>query len=71
MMAYVGSQNAIMSNLPGMNRITGYTTFFGWRFTYWFLQLSLRNRYMLLTDWVRTLLFGRDLTRFGPSSHPE
>mmetsp|Transcript_37032 Transcript_37032/g.111786 ORF Transcript_37032/g.111786 Transcript_37032/m.111786 type:complete len:460 (-) Transcript_37032:310-1689(-) len=71
MMAYIGSQNAIMSKLPGLNRITGFTAFLGWRFTYWFLQLSLRNRYMLMTDWIQTLLFGRDLTRFGPSSHPE
>jgi len=71
MMAYLGGYNAIMSKLPGVNRITGFMAFMGWRFTYWFLQLSIRNRYMLSTDWLRTILFGRDLTRFGPASKPE
>lgn len=70
MMAYLGGFNAIMSKVPGLNRMRGFTAFLGWRFTYWFLQLSIRNRYMLSTDWLRTLLFGRDLTRFGPPSRP-
>jgi len=71
MMAYLGGHNAIMSKLPGVSRLTGFVAFVGWRFTYWFLQLSIRNRYMLSTDWLRTILFGRDLTRFGPPSRPE
>eukprot|EP00415_Alexandrium_ostenfeldii_P000777 UN0777 len=71
MMAYLGSHNAIISKLPGLSRLTGFVAFMGWRFTYWFLQLSFRNRYMLSTDWLRTIVFGRDLTRFGPSSRPE
>lgn len=71
MMAYLGSYSAIMSKLPGFQRITGFLAFVGWRFTYWFLQLSMRNRYMLSTDWLRTILFGRDLTRFGQVSKPE
>lgn len=70
MMAYLGSFNAVMGKLPGLNRITGFIAFLGWRFTYWFLQLSMRNRFMLTTDWFRTLIFGRDLTRFGPRSKP-
>mmetsp|Transcript_109028 Transcript_109028/g.326101 ORF Transcript_109028/g.326101 Transcript_109028/m.326101 type:complete len:460 (-) Transcript_109028:33-1412(-) len=70
-MAYLGSNNAIMSKLPGLRRLTGFFAFVGWRFTYWFLQLSIRNRFMLSTDWLRTIVFGRDLTRFGPRSRPE
>jgi len=72
MMAYIGGFNAVMSKLPVplMKRMTGFVAFLGWRFTYWFLQLSFRNRYMLSTDWLRTLAFGRDLTRFGPRSRP-
>lgn len=70
-MAYLGSHNAIMSKLPGLSRLTGFFAFVGWRFTYWFLQLSFRNRYMLSTDWLRTIIYGRDLTRFGPRSTPE
>lgn len=70
MMAYLGGFSAVMSKLPGLDRMTGFVAFLGWRFTYWFLQLSMRNRYMLVTDWLRTLIFGRDLTRFGKCSVP-
>ena len=52
-MAYLGGLTAIMANLPGVSRITGFVAFLGWRFTYWFLQLSMRNRFMLVTDWLR------------------
>jgi NADH dehydrogenase FAD-containing subunit len=54
-MAYLGGLTAIMANLPGGSRITGFVAFLGWRFTYWFLQLSMRNRFMLVTDWLRFL----------------
>jgi NADH:ubiquinone reductase (non-electrogenic) len=70
MMAYLGGFSAIMAQLPGFRTLTGFVAFLGWRFTYWFLQLSVRNRFMLMTDWLRTLVFGRDLTRFGPQSKP-
>jgi len=71
MMAYLGGFNAVMSRLPGLNSITGFLAFIGWRSVYWSLQLSLRNRFMLSTDWLRTMIFGRDLTRFGPPSRPQ
>lgn len=71
MMAYLGGFNAVMAKVPGLARMTGFMAFLGWRFTYWFLQLSMRNRFMLSTDWLRTLIFGRDLTRFGPRSKPQ
>jgi NADH:ubiquinone reductase (non-electrogenic) len=70
MMAYLGGFSAVMNKLPGLNQLTGFVAFLGWRFTYWFLQLSVRNRYMLLIDWLRTVIFGRDLTRFGRPSRP-
>lgn len=70
MMAYLGGNNAVMSKLPGVSHVTGFIAFMGWRWVYWGLQLSIRNRYMLSTDWLRTLVFGRDLTRFGPPSSP-
>mmetsp|Transcript_56078 Transcript_56078/g.133572 ORF Transcript_56078/g.133572 Transcript_56078/m.133572 type:complete len:451 (+) Transcript_56078:91-1443(+) len=70
MMAYLGGNNAVMSKLPGVANVTGFIAFMGWRWVYWGLQFSLRNRYMLSTDWLRTLVFGRDLTRFGPPSKP-
>ena len=52
-MAYLGGFTAVMAKLPGVNRVTGFVAFLGWRFTYWFLQLSMRNRFMLSTDWLR------------------
>jgi len=70
MLAYLGGFTAVMGSVPGVSRVTGFAAFLAWRFTYWFLQLSARNRYMLSTDWLRTLIFGRDLTRFGPTSKP-
>jgi len=70
MMCYLGSTNALMASLPGVDKMTGFLAFLGWRSVYWGLQMSLRNRYMLATDWTQTLLFGRDLTRFGRQSRP-
>ena len=52
-MAYLGGFTAVMAKLPGVSRVSGFVAFLGWRFTYWFLQLSMRNRYMLSTDWLR------------------
>jgi NADH:ubiquinone reductase (non-electrogenic) len=71
MMAYLGGFNALMSKLPGLPSISGFLAFLGWRSVYWSMQLSFRNQYMLSTDWLRTMLFGRDLTRFGPRSSPK
>lgn len=70
MMAYLGGSTAMMAKLPGLDKMSGYVAFLGWRFTYWFLQLSFRNKFMLTTDWSRAFLFGRDLTRFGERSRP-
>lgn len=70
MMAYLGGYTAMMAKVPGLDKMSGFGAFLGWRFTYWFLQLSFRNRFMLATDWARTFVFGRDLTRFGERSKP-
>jgi len=70
-MAYLGGHTAIMSSLPVIRRITGFFAFVGWRSVYWGMQMSFRNMYMLSTDWTRTLIFGRDTTRFGSNSRPE
>ncbi|KAJ2773837.1 hypothetical protein IWQ56_000834, partial [Coemansia nantahalensis] len=35
-----------------------------WRSTYWSQQVSLRTRFLLMVDWVKELLFGRDISRF-------
>merc|ERR1711879_576212 len=68
MLAYVGSSRALMGQVPGIKKLTGFLAFLGWRSVYWGLQMSIRNRFMITTDWLRTFVFGRDLTRFGPVS---
>lgn len=73
-MAYLGGLTAIMANLPGVSRITGFVAFLGWRFTYWFLQLSMRNRFMLGTDWLRAPIQKmclRNVETEAPSSSDE
>jgi len=71
MMTFLGSNTALMAKLPGLDKLTGFFAFLAWRSVYWSLQLSMRNRFMLSTDWLRTLIWGRDLTRFGDKSGPE
>lgn len=71
MMANLGGYTGLMTGIPGMANLSGFLAFLGWRSVYWSLQLSFRNRFMLSTDWLRTLIFGRDLTRFGPPSVPQ
>eukprot|EP00811_Abedinium_folium_P032813 NODE_5828_length_1730_cov_17.812227.p3 GENE.NODE_5828_length_1730_cov_17.812227~~NODE_5828_length_1730_cov_17.812227.p3 ORF type:complete len:173 (-),score=70.31 NODE_5828_length_1730_cov_17.812227:664-1182(-) len=68
MLAYVGGAHALAGKVPIIGKFTGRLGFFAWRSTYWFMQLSMRNRFMLATDWVRTMIFGRDLTRLGARS---
>ncbi|KAJ1647654.1 hypothetical protein LPJ64_000959 [Coemansia asiatica] len=35
-----------------------------WRSVYWSQQVSLRTRVLLMMDWFKELLFGRDLSKF-------
>lgn len=53
-----------------MDKLGSWIAFLGWRSVYWSMQLSLRNRYLLCSEWLRTALFGRDLTRHNKPSKP-
>ncbi|KAJ2519064.1 hypothetical protein H4217_002927 [Coemansia sp. RSA 1939] len=44
----------------GSNLVAKYL----WRSVYWSQQVSLRTRILLIMDWTKELLFGRDLSRF-------
>jgi len=70
MMAYVGGNKAIMDSPIGA-KFYGMLGWLSWRSAYWTMQLSVRNRFLLSTDWSRTILFGRDLTRHGNPSRPQ
>ena len=62
MLAYVGGNRALadLSRVKGR----GFVTFLFWRSAYLTKLVSMRNRIMVLFDWVKTEIFGRDLSRF-------
>jgi len=60
--AYVGGRNSV-ADLPSM-KIGGFGAWWLWRSAYIFNQHSLRNRYMVGSDWFKAIIFGRDISRF-------
>ncbi|KAJ7254631.1 pyridine nucleotide-disulfide oxidoreductase-domain-containing protein [Mycena haematopus] len=64
-LAYIGSDKAI-ADLPFLNGSLasgGFLTFYFWRSAYLSTLFSLRNRTLVATDWMRTKIFGRDVSR--------
>jgi len=61
-LAYVGSESAVGE--VGRWRLTGFATWWLWRATTWFEQYSLRNKMLVAFDWMKTKIFGRDISRF-------
>lgn len=64
-LAYIGSDKAI-SDLPFMNgnfASGGVMTYLFWRSVYLSSLFSFRNRMMVADDWIKTKMFGRDLSR--------
>lgn len=67
-LAYTGSGTALSQlqvTPKESNRLKGKGTIgFGlWRSVYLSKQVSLRNRALVLTDWLKAQVFGRDITR--------
>jgi NADH:ubiquinone reductase (non-electrogenic) len=62
-LAYVGSDRAVM-DLPKFGPVLGTGAYVLWRSYETFAQISLRNQLLVGLDWVRTKLFGRDISRF-------
>jgi len=62
MLAYIGSEKAI-ADLPGGFQIGGLLTFYFWRSAYLSNLFSWRNRMLVVGDWVKSYIFGRDLSR--------
>jgi NADH:ubiquinone reductase (non-electrogenic) len=64
MFAYVGGHEAI-AQLGGQDsyKSSGVATFFLWRSVYFSKLLSSKNRFLVLTDWLKTEIFGRDISR--------
>uniref|UniRef100_A0A0G4IC18 Uncharacterized protein n=1 Tax=Chromera velia CCMP2878 TaxID=1169474 RepID=A0A0G4IC18_9ALVE len=66
MLAYLGQEQAVAqveAKDLEVTRAQGKAGFFLWRSVYLVKQVSTRNRVLVLVDWLKSKLFGRDLTR--------
>lgn len=62
MLAYVGGNRAV-ADLPAVKG-RGFLTFLFWRSVYLSKLVGVRNRTLVVFDWLKSHLLGRDLTRF-------
>ncbi len=62
MLAYVGDDSAIADLAVIKGR--GKTTYYFWRSAYLTRLVSWKNKILVLFDWVKASLFGRDISRF-------
>ncbi|KAF2140544.1 uncharacterized protein K452DRAFT_230359 [Aplosporella prunicola CBS 121167] len=64
-LAYIGSEKAVadISWLTGNFATGGTLTYFFWRSAYLSMCFSTRNRVLVLVDWVKAKVFGRDVSR--------
>ncbi|KAK9812482.1 hypothetical protein WJX73_003352 [Symbiochloris irregularis] len=61
-LAYVGRDKAVM-DVPGIQPLTGFAAGLLWKGYETYSQISIRNMLLVAGDWVRTKLFGRDISR--------
>lgn len=64
-LAYIGSDKAI-ADLPFLNgnvSVGGVATFVFWRSAYISTHFSFRNKLLVVGDWVKSNIFGRDISR--------
>ncbi|KAI7182433.1 FAD/NAD(P)-binding domain-containing protein, partial [Hortaea werneckii] len=64
-LAYIGSEKAVadISWLTGNLATGGQLTYFFWRSAYLSMCFSTRNRILVCMDWLKTQIFGRDVSR--------
>lgn len=62
MLAYIGEHEAL-ADLPNAKG-RGFATFLFWRSAYLTRLVSLKNKVLVVFDWAKALVFGRDLTKF-------
>jgi len=60
--AYVGNQVSV-ADLPSA-KLGGFATWWLWRSAYIYNQHSLRNQWLVFSDWMKAWIFGRDVSRF-------
>ncbi len=62
MLAYIGSNRAL-ADLPQVKG-RGFSTWIFWRSAYLTKLVSWKNKILVVFDWIKTFLFGRDSSRF-------
>jgi NADH:ubiquinone reductase (non-electrogenic) len=62
MLAYIGKNRAV-ADLPN-TKARGFTTWLFWRSAYLTRLISLKNKILVIFDWTKAILFGRDISRF-------
>ena len=62
MLAYIGSNRAL-ADLSTI-KSHGFATWLFWRSAYLTRLVSLKNKILVVFDWLKTLVFGRDISRF-------
>ncbi|MCJ1321386.1 NADH:ubiquinone oxidoreductase [Xylographa vitiligo] len=64
-LAYIGSEKAVadVSWLTGNFASGGTLTYLFWRSAYLSMCFSTRNRILVILDWVKAKMFGRDVSR--------
>lgn len=65
-LAYIGNSAAF--DVGGYGSAGGLIAMYAWRSVYWSMQLSMRARFMLMLDWIKRGLFGRDLSKVSHTS---
>ncbi|MEO8169152.1 MAG: hypothetical protein ABI623_12945, partial [bacterium] len=62
MLAYVGDNKA----LADLNAVKGrgWVTWLFWRSAYLSRIVSLKNKVLVLFDWLKAKIFGRDISQF-------
>lgn len=61
-MAYLGSYRAVFD--ADNTKIKGFLSWFFWRSVYLTKTVSLKNKLLIPINWLKTMLFGRDITKF-------
>ncbi|WWC71381.1 uncharacterized protein I206_105336 [Kwoniella pini CBS 10737] len=61
-LAYIG--NSAVFDYDGFSLAGGLLAMYAWRSIYWSEQTSMRTRMLLMLDWVKRGIFGRDLSKF-------
>ena len=64
MLAYVGESKALADIPRARLHWRGALTYLFWRSAYLTRLVSMKNKILVLFDWIKTAIFGRDLSKF-------